>query len=130
MRTAAWFVVGWRTGQRCRSRRIAALETSHRYPGHDLDRPCEGRGSNPPRWQLRVRRHRVTQDGVRVRSPFAEFRLDAPGPRRDRPPERCRTFDDARSLIHSIYVDEHTDLCPVLSQHEPLYAEGPDMEEL
>ena len=72
----------------------------------------------------------MIQDGVRVLSPFAEFRLEAPGRRRDRPPERCRTFEDARDLIHSIYVDEHTDLCPLLSAFEPNYAEGPDLEEL
>lgn len=72
----------------------------------------------------------MLQGGVHVRSPFAEFRLDAPGRRRDRQPLRLLGFEDTRALIHTIHVDEQTDLAPLLSMHEPCYAEGPDVDEL
>jgi hypothetical protein len=66
---------------------------------------------------------------VHVRSPFAEFRLDAPGRRKAGQPLRLSGFEDARILVHSIPVDEHTDLAPMLSMHEPNYSEGSDVDE-
>jgi hypothetical protein len=66
---------------------------------------------------------------VHVRSPFAEFRLDAPGRRKAGQPLRLSGFEDARILVHSIHVDEHTDLAPMLSMHEPNYSEGSDVDE-
>lgn len=72
----------------------------------------------------------MLQGGVHLRSPFAEFRWEQPGRRKAGQPLRLSGFEDARALVHSIHVDELTDLAPLMAWHEPNYAEGPDVDEL